>query len=777
MLRGNTPGKYGSAGYADLSLVFQGAAIGMAIVDAQGLALAVNPAFCALTGQDENTLRTSVSIHSVFPTEERASCEEDFRRLVEGVARTVQSERRIVTNAGERWIHCTASVVPETSGANTQIVIFAKDIAARRKVADAHRKILEEIARGADPDSILGMICKLGETQLPLSRCCVFHADNERNVLNGPIGPSLPRDYLEAVDMLPIADGTGVTSTACFRRTMVAVQDTSIDPLTSAMRPLLLRHNIRALWTSPILSPSGELLGAFATYFPEPHAPTSEELQSRDECLHLAGLVLIQLQAQETLRNSESLNRTILASTSDWVAVVSTRGEIQETSRSGPDQQLPSASRWEELWRAEFLPMARDTLRKANAGEPSRFVGEFARPGQERKWWDVILSPIKNGRGDIRRLLATGRDISALKASEEALRESEERFRTLAHNLSQFAWIADSKGWIHWYNQRWYDYTGTTLEEMQGWGWRAVHHPDHVDRVVQRIQHSWDSGEDWEDTFPLRGKDGNYRWFLSRAVPIRSQDGRIIRWFGTNTDITELRDTQEALQRANEDLTHFADVASHDLQEPLRTIVTYSQLLERRAESLPAELHKHISVLTAAGQRMNSLIQDMLRYSNATRAGASRRIPVDMLALTRGVMSDMDETVRACNAEIQLEDLPVVRGDPGQLRIVMENLLSNAVKYRRPGLPPVITVDADREGAQWRFRIRDNGEGFETQYAERIFGLFKRLHNQTIPGSGIGLAIVRTVIGRHGGHAWAASEPNQGATFFFTLPDLAETAK
>jgi PAS domain S-box-containing protein len=143
---------------------------------------------------------------------------------------------------------------------------------------------------------------------------------------------------------------------------------------------------------------------------------------------------------------------------------------------------------------------------------------------------------------------------TALRASEARLRESEAQFRTLADNISQFAWMADEKGWIFWYNQRWYDYTGTTFEQMQGWGWKQVHHPDHVDRVVQRIQHSWDTGEIWEDTFPLRGKDGCYRWFLSRAQPIRDADGSIVRWFGTNTDITEKRAAEEALRESEERL-------------------------------------------------------------------------------------------------------------------------------------------------------------------------------------------------------------------------------
>ena len=139
-------------------------------------------------------------------------------------------------------------------------------------------------------------------------------------------------------------------------------------------------------------------------------------------------------------------------------------------------------------------------------------------------------------------------DISELKAAQIAQAQSEARFRLLADNMSQFAWIADEKGRVTWYNQRWFDYTGTTLPEMEGWGWKKVHHPDHVARVVEKIGRCFETGEIWEDTFPLRGRDGQFRWFLSRAIPIRDRQGHILQWFGTNTDITQLYEADQALR-------------------------------------------------------------------------------------------------------------------------------------------------------------------------------------------------------------------------------------
>jgi PAS domain S-box-containing protein len=153
----------------------------------------------------------------------------------------------------------------------------------------------------------------------------------------------------------------------------------------------------------------------------------------------------------------------------------------------------------------------------------------------------------------VRDATARGTVVEQIEA-EKALRESEARFRELADNISQFAWTADQSGWIYWYNKRWHDYTGTTLKEMEGWGWQKVHHPEHVDRVVERIRQSFETGTPWEDTFPLRGRDGNYRWFLSRALPIRNEAGEVIRWFGTNTDITEQIEAEKALRELNETL-------------------------------------------------------------------------------------------------------------------------------------------------------------------------------------------------------------------------------
>jgi PAS domain S-box-containing protein len=169
-----------------------------------------------------------------------------------------------------------------------------------------------------------------------------------------------------------------------------------------------------------------------------------------------------------------------------------------------------------------------------------------------RRFFHATYEPARDSAGAITGLVSYVRDTTDERRTRDALREGEARFRTLADTMPHFAWMADANGWISWYNERWHEYTGLSLGECEGWGWTRVHHPDHVERVKHRIRHSWQTGEAWEDTFPLRARDGSYRWFLSRALPIRDADGRVERWFGTHTDVTD-RLAAEAARSESED--------------------------------------------------------------------------------------------------------------------------------------------------------------------------------------------------------------------------------
>jgi PAS domain S-box-containing protein len=170
------------------------------------------------------------------------------------------------------------------------------------------------------------------------------------------------------------------------------------------------------------------------------------------------------------------------------------------------------------------------------------------------RWFLGQASPRHDESGDIVTWFGTCTDIHDQKLASEALSERESEFTTLADNVAQLSWMARPDGRIYWYNKRWYDFTGSTLEEMMGWGWEKVHHPDYIKQVVGFVSEAWTKGEPWELTFPLKRRDGEYCWFLTRAVPIRDEQNQLVRWLGTNTDITKMRELQEQLQNSYADL-------------------------------------------------------------------------------------------------------------------------------------------------------------------------------------------------------------------------------
>lgn len=223
---------------------------------------------------------------------------------------------------------------------------------------------------------------------------------------------------------------------------------------------------------------------------------------------------------------------------------------------------------------------------------------------------------------------------------------------------------------------------------------------------------------------------------------------------------------------SNADLQQFAYVTSHDLQEPLRTIHSYAQLLQRRyAGQLDADAQEFLGYITAGANRMHDLIQDLLTYSRVINLERRPSAPVEMDGVVIWAMQNLQLAVSDSGADISFRDLPSVSGDRIQLVQLMQNLLSNAIKYRTPGVRPEIRVAAEHHLPEWRFSVRDNGIGMDPEYHEKIFGLFKRLHGRDIPGTGIGLAICRKIVEQHGGRMWVESAIQEGSTFYFTLPD------
>jgi PAS domain S-box-containing protein len=356
------------------------------------------------------------------------------------------------------------------------------------------------------------------------------------------------------------------------------------------------------------------------------------------------------------------------------------------------------------------------------------------------------------------------------------LRETEEQFRALANSIPNLAWWANSDGYITWYNRRWYEYTGTTPEQMEGWGWQSVHDPKMLQKVLERWKASIATGEPFDMEFPLLGADGVFRTFLTRVMPLKDSVGQVLRWFGTNTDISVMKQAEERLmsvladlERSNKELEQFAYVASHDLQEPLRMISSYTQLLAQRYEGqLDEKAHKYIDYAVDGAVRMQGLINDLLAYSRVNTQGKSLET-VDSHSVLGTTLRNLAVDIEENRAIVINDDLPIVRADATQLSQVFQNLISNSIKFRGADLPR-INISARDVGHEWIFSVQDNGIGIEAKYVDKVFVIFQRLHTRKeYPGTGIGLAICKRIVERHGGRIWYESEPGKGVTFYFTL--------
>jgi signal transduction histidine kinase len=236
---------------------------------------------------------------------------------------------------------------------------------------------------------------------------------------------------------------------------------------------------------------------------------------------------------------------------------------------------------------------------------------------------------------------------------------------------------------------------------------------------------------------------------------------------------TALRGRQAALARSNAELEQFAHIASHDLQEPLRMISSYTQLLRRRyAGKLDADADEFIGYAVDGTKRMQILINDLLNFSRVA-SDAKPLQPVDLEAALDDTLKDLEIRIEDCGATVTHDPLPTVEADPVQMRQLLLNLIANGMKFQAPEQKPAVRVSATREGREWRFGVRDNGIGIDARYIKNLFQIFKRLHSSDeYPGTGIGLAVCKKIVERHGGRIWVESVLGQGSTFLFTLPAM-----
>ncbi len=384
----------------------------------------------------------------------------------------------------------------------------------------------------------------------------------------------------------------------------------------------------------------------------------------------------------------------------------------------------------------------------------------------------LTISPVRDEVGHIIGVSKIARDITERKRAQAALLASEARFRQLADAMPQMVWTARPDGHLDYYNERWYEFTGFSRDVFGDMSWEPIVHPDDAQRCREIWYGAIQSGNPYSAECRCWDRHAHrWRWFMGRALPARDTDGKIVKWFGSSTDIDDQKTIEDELRRANKDLEQFAYSASHDLQEPLRGIKIYSELLvDRYASRLDGEALEFLTYVRNGATRMETLVHDLLAYTQVTKFGKPSE-PADAWDALAATLANLAGLLSESGARITADPLPSLRVHGAHLQQLFQNIISNAIKYRSPDRMPEIHIAAERRKEEWIFAIRDNGIGIESEYKERIFGLFKRLHaSDEYSGTGIGLAICQRIVERYDGRIWVESEPGRGSTFLFTLP-------
>ena len=369
------------------------------------------------------------------------------------------------------------------------------------------------------------------------------------------------------------------------------------------------------------------------------------------------------------------------------------------------------------------------------------------------------------------------------------------RIELILEALPQMAWTTDAAGNVTYFTNGWYFYTGQSKEEALPNGWLNIVAEEDRDKLIHQWQEAVQSGKPFQQAARYRNAQGIYRWHLARGSAVRDAANRITMWVGTCTDIHDqvllteelekkVKERTHSLELANTELEQFAHVSSHDLQEPLRKIRTFAEMLKDNIyEKTDADSKRYLDKITATAERMSDSLKALLNFTRMQHS--NNYVEVDLNKTISQILTDLELLIEQKNAEVIVEPLPVIKAVPIQMQQLFYNLLHNGLKFSKQDVKPLLEIRSRRlleeEILQYpllqHFKeyheiiVKDNGIGFDQQYSEKIFMIFQRLHSRSeIEGTGIGLALAKKVVKNHGGEIIATSKPGEGTCFRIILP-------
>jgi len=759
------------------------------VVSQEGVIKFVNPKATELTGYSEEEMISSPFTKFLHPDDREVILERHLARLRGEEIHHIQPFRIIDKRGKVKWVESKPVVITwegRPAGLSfmsdvTDRVMAQERILRQNALLKAINRILQE-ALTCERDEDIAHVCLAVAEELTGSRFGFIGEVNQGGrfdtiTLSDPGWEACRTPVSEAVVMIRDMPIRGIWGRVLRDERPVIANDPSSHPDSVGVPE---GHPPLTSFLGVPLKQGGRVIGMIALANKASGYEPAD--QQAVEALAVAFVeALMRKRAEMALRESRAQIQAIVDNAPAVIFVRDTRGRYLLINR-GYEERF-SVTREELVGRTPyevFPPETAEALlahdREVLGAQASLQFEETVPQDDGPHTYIAIKFPLYDATGTAYAVCTISTDVTEQMRAEEALRESEERYRSLFDNIPVGLYRSAPDG-------RLLDVNPAMVEMFS--------HPDRESLLrVNAVDLHLDPEDRrrWQTTMAregvvrnyevrLRRRDGSPIWILSSDRAVRDAEGKVLYYEGSLRDITARKEAEEALrqalaelERSNRELEQFAYVVSHDLQEPLRMVASYAQLLARRYRGrLDPDADDFITFMVDGASRMQQMINDLLAYSRVHTRGRPFE-PTDCQAALDRALANLQMAIQESGASITHAPLPTVMADASQLAQLFQNLIGNAIKFRSEA-PPRIHIGAQRRDSEWLLSVHDNGIGIAPQYHERIFVIFQRLHSrEEYPGTGIGLAICKRIVERHGGRIWVESEPGKGSTFYFTLP-------
>jgi PAS domain S-box-containing protein len=776
--------------------VFENSAIGVALTGLDSHYLDTNHVFQTMLGYNGEELRALTYMDITHENYVEANWTQTTE-LVEGKRGQYQIEKMYRRKDGVLiWVNNNVSLVPGTERVPKFVMSLSEDITERKRAEDlltGEKRILEMVAKGDPLPQILDSVCRFVEEQASGLMASILLVDGNRVRFGG--APNLPKAYTDAIDGVAIGPSAGSCGTAAYRGEQVIVEDIATDPLWADYREAALPHSLRACWSTPIFSSQGKVIATFAMYYHEPRSPSRRDQETIEQITHLVGVAIERKLTQEALQRSEAYlaEAQSLTHTGSWVLNLRTGARFwsQETFRIfdyDPEKVTPSwDSAIERVHPEDRAMIERRAQIEYAQNRWENFQTDFRimLPDGTIKHLHSIARPTMDESGDITEVIGTIMDVTEAKRAEEMLRRSEESLLEAQRLSHMGSWTYDVSSQKVTHSPEGDQIYGVQPNEDNSapeFFFSRIHPADR-ERMRELFARCLIEKSDIQSDYAIVLPDGAIKHIHVLGHPILNESGDLVEFVGTIMDVTERRRAEEERERLRQleaELAHMnrvtmlgelASSLAHELNQPIAAAITSANACLRWLAHNPPDLERARAAATRIendGSRAAEIIQ-RLRAFYKTGAPPQREL-VDLNQVAREMLAllsnEADRHSIWLRTELALQ-LPQIMADRVQLQQVLMNLLLNGIEAMTDGAGELTIRSQCTEDGRLLISVSDTGVGLPSEKLERLFSAFYTTKPQ---GTGMGLAISRSIIEAHGGRLWATANAERGATFHFTLP-------